>query len=225
MRALVIEDDSVTAGHIAETLVKEGFEVVVHADAAQGLRAALTDTPDLIVIDRMLPSLDGLDVIRRLREREVSTPILVLSALGAADERVQGLDTGADDYLAKPFDASELAARARALMRRSKGAAVPDVMLFGALEIRPRARTAHRGDKHIPLSPKEFDLLMFFAENAGRVVTRGLLLEKVWRLHFDPQTNVVDVHVGRLRRKLEGGDPAPVIVSVRGEGYIFAPGQ
>lgn len=225
MRALVIEDDSVTAGHIAETLVKEGFEVVVHADAAQGLRAALTDPPDLIVIDRMLPSLDGLDVIRRLREREVSTPILVLSALGAADERVQGLDTGADDYLAKPFDASELAARARALMRRSKGAAVPDVMLFGALEIRPRARTAHRGDKHIPLSPKEFDLLMFFAENAGRVVTRGLLLEKVWRLHFDPQTNVVDVHVGRLRRKLEGGDPAPVIVSVRGEGYIFAPGQ
>lgn len=224
MRALVIEDDSVTAGHIAETLVKEGFEVVVHADAAQGLRAALTDPPDLIVIDRMLPSLDGLDVIRRLREREVSTPILVLSALGAADERVQGLDTGADDYLAKPFDASELAARARALMRRSKGAAVPDVMLFGALEIRPRARTAHRGDKHIPLSPKEFDLLMFFAENAGRVVTRGLLLEKVWRLHFDPQTNVVDVHVGRLRRKLEGGDPAPVIVSVRGEGYIFAPG-
>lgn len=225
MRALVIEDDNVTAAHIVATLENEGFDARSVADAMEGLNAALLGGFDLVVVDRMLPSMDGLDVIGKLREREVAIPILVLSALGAPHDRVAGLDTGADDYLAKPFDASELAARVRALMRRAKGAVAPDVMVFGDIEIRPRARTLHRAGKHIALSPKEFELLMFFAENAGRIVTRSLLHEKVWKLHFDPQTNVADVHVGRIRRKIEGNDPAVIISTVRGEGYIFMPGS
>ena len=225
MRALVIEDDAVTSAHIVATLENEGFAVEASGDAAHGLRLALTKTFDLLVIDRMLPGHDGLDVVGKLREREVSMPILVLSALGSPAHRVEGLDTGADDYLAKPFEASELAARVRALLRRAKGTVSPDVMILGDFEIRPRARTLHRAGKHIPLSPKEFELLMFFADNAGRVVTRTLLLEKVWKLHFDPQTNVIDVHVGRLRRKLEGDAPGSVIESVRGEGYMFMPGS
>ncbi len=225
MRALVIEDDDVTAGHIAATLASEGIASDRHADGAEGLRAALAGGFDLIVVDRMLPSLDGIDIIGKLRAVEMSAPILVLSALGSAQDRVTGLDVGADDYLAKPFDASELAARVRALLRRAKGVVSPDVMMFGDIEIRPRARTVHRAGRHIPISPKEFELLMFFAENAGKTVTRSLLHEKVWKLHFDPQTNVADVHVGRLRRKLEGADPRPIIATVRGEGYIFMPGS
>ena len=224
MRALVIEDDAVTAAHIVSILEKEGFAASSAPGADEGLRAALTGSYDLVVVDRMLPADEGLDLVARLREREMSAAILILSALGSAGERVEGLDKGADDYLAKPFEPGELAARARALMRRARGAVTPDVMIFGPFEIRPRARTLHRSGKHIPLSPKEFDLLMFFAENAGRVVTRGVLLEKVWNLRFDPQTNVTDVHVGRLRRKLEGDDPLRVIVTIRGEGYMFMPG-
>jgi two-component system OmpR family response regulator len=224
MRALVIEDDEVTAGHIAATLASEGIAAERRTDGAEGLSAALSGGYDIVIVDRMLPSLNGIDIIGKLRAVEMAAPILVLSALGSAQDRVAGLDVGADDYLAKPFDASELAARVRALLRRAKGVVSPDVLMFGDLEIRPRARTVHRKGKHIALSPKEFELLMFFAENAGRIVTRNLLHEKVWKLRFDPQTNVADVHVGRLRRKLEGNDPATIIATVRGEGYIFMPG-
>jgi two-component system OmpR family response regulator len=148
--------------------------------------------------------------------------VLVVSALGRAANRIEGLDRGADDYLPKPFEPGELSARIRALLRRNE-AVDTDLLAFGALQIRIKARTVHAGDEHIPLSPREFDLLVFFAQNTGDLVTRMQLLEHVWNLHFDPQTNVVDVHVSRLRRKLEAALPQPMLHTSRGLGYIFDP--
>ncbi len=222
-RILIVEDDAQTRAAVAGIARSLGCEVAEAATLDEGFAAATPETA-VIVLDRMLPGGDGVEAIARLRVRGVRALILVLSALGRAGQRVEGLEKGADDYLAKPFEPDELRARLRALLRRA-GTEVQanDIMAFGDLEIRLRARTVHIGQAHVPVSPREFDLITFFARNAGQPVTRMQLLEQVWNLHFDPGTNVVDVHVGRLRRKLEEVAGRPVILTARGTGYIFAP--
>lgn len=224
-RILIVEDDPATAAEIAGILSGCGFAIDHGASLAAARELAGQRAYDVIVLDRMLPDGDGAVAIDRLRAACPDAMILVVSALGKASSRIEGLDLGADDYLAKPFDPDELIARIRALLRRRAAVAGDDgdLLRFGALEIRVKARTVHFGDTHIPLSPREFDLLVFFARNAGGVVSRMQLLENVWNLHFDPQTNVVDVHVSRLRRKLEAALPQPVLHTARGEGYVFDP--
>lgn len=219
MRALIIEDDAAMAAHVADLLVGRGFAAEIVGDGRAGLTRAAGEPFDLVVVDRMLPGLEGLDLVERLRALEVATPVLVVSALGLTGDRVQGLERGADDYLAKPFSDDEFLARVHALMRRARPGPHPEVMLVGDIEIRIKARTVHRAGRHVPVSPKEFELLRCLAEHAGRVVPRALLLERVWNLRFDPQTNVVDVHVSRLRAKIEEGSDRPILVAVRGEGY------
>lgn len=224
MRALIIEDDAPTAAHVASLLEGMGFGVEVCGNGLNGLKQAAGNQFSLIVADRMLPGLDGLEIVGKLRELDVKTPILILSALGRTANKVEGLERGADDYLPKPFADEEFAARVRALLRRATPEPHPDVMLIGDLEIRIKARTVHRAGRYIALSPKEFELLHCLAEHAGAFVPRSLLLERVWNLRFDPQTNVVDVHVSRLRGKIEE-DSTPLIKSARGEGYKLEVGQ
>lgn len=224
-RILIVEDDAATAEEVAGFLAADGFatERSISLAEAEAEGRAAGAPYDAIVLDRMLPDGDGARAIGRLRAACPGAMILVLSALGTATNRIEGLDLGADDYLAKPFEAGELSARLRALLRRrgAGGAEAADLMQFGPLQIRRKARTVHAGDTHIPLSPREFDLLLFFAQNHGDVVSRMQLLENVWNLHFDPQTNVVDVHVSRLRRKLDAALPHPVLHTARGAGYVF----
>lgn len=227
-RILIVEDDSVTASEIAGILTQGGYASDHCATLAGATARAMEQPFDVIVLDRMLPDGDGIGAMQDLRAARPGALILVVSALGKASSRIEGLDLGADDYLAKPFDPDELTARIRALLRRRGGGAAgdnADLMQFGQFQIRRKARTVHFADTHIPLSPREFDLLVFFARNAGDVVTRMQLLEHVWNLHFDPQTNVVDVHVSRLRRKLDAALPAPVLQTARGEGYLFDPAR
>ena len=185
--------------------------------------AATTAPYRVIVLDRMLPGGDGVEAMARIRAGGSTALILILSALGRAANRVEGLEKGADDYLPKPFEPEELRARLRALLRRGTIQVLDnDLLAFGDLEIRLKARTVHVKRAHVAVSPKEFELITYFARNAGQIVTRMQLLENVWNLHFDPGTNVVDVHVGRLRRKLEDAG-SQAIQTARGEGYIFAP--
>lgn len=222
-RILIVEDDAETAAAVADVAGELGCEAVVRATLDDGLAAALSGPFKVIVLDRMLPGGDGIDAISRLRAGGATALILVLSALGRAAQRVEGLERGADDYLPKPFEPDELRARLKALLRRGTMQVLDnDLMVFGDLEIRLKARTVHVKRAHVAVSPKEFELITFLARNAGQVVTRMQLLENVWNLHFDPGTNVVDVHVGRLRRKLEEAG-AQAIQTARGEGYIFAP--
>ena len=177
----------------------------------------------MIVLDRMLPDLDGLAVVAALRATAIATPVLFLSALGRSEHRVEGLEAGADDYLAKPYDPAELVARVRALRRRASGRVHSHVIVHGSFECHLKARTAFRGERHLALSPKEFDMFRYFMENAGEVVTRAMLLREVWNMNFDPQTNVIDVNIGRLRRKLEEGATAPLLETVWGSGYRLLP--
>jgi two-component system OmpR family response regulator len=222
-RILIIEDDPTSAAAMADAARDLGCEPETRGDFDSGLAAAADDAFALVVIDRMLPGGDGVDAIARLRAAGSTALILVVSALGRAANRIEGLQKGADDYLAKPFDPEELRARMQALLRRTRiQVSDNDLMAFGDLEIRLMARTVHFRRDHIRLSPKEFDLLSYFAANAGQTVTRMQLLEHVWNLHFDPQTNVVDVHVGRLRRKLEEASAQIFIKTARGAGYVFA---
>lgn len=216
---LLIEDDALTAAAIDEMLAREGVTVERCADAETGLGRAGAASVDVIVMDRMLPGIDGVDAVTRLRRAGVEKPVLMLSALGRADERVQGLDGGADDYLAKPFEPSELIARLRALHRRAGAIANQPILIHGDIELNVKARTAHRASRHLGLSPKEFELLKYLMENAGEIVTRQMLLLHVWKLHFDPQTNVIDVNLVRLRRKLDDGGAPPCLETVRGAGY------
>ncbi len=223
MNVLIIEDDHATAAEIGRVLDGAGFASDHAATLDSGIARATEGNYHLVLLDRMLPGGDGLDVIERIRANGKRTGVLVLSALGRTTNRVEGLDRGADDYLAKPFEADELIARARAVIRRLAAAPSPEILSFGDIEIHAKARTVHRGGKHIALSPKEFKLMKTFADHVGEVLTRTMLLEMVWNLHFDPQTNVVDVHVGRLRRKLEVNGQSQVIHTARGTGYIFRP--
>lgn len=224
-RILIVEDDALSAREMADILSGAGFDVSLAETLPAGLAAAAASTFEAIVLDRMLPGGDGINALQGLRASQPGVMILMVSALGRAANRIEGLDKGADDYLAKPFEPEELTARIRALLRRAEPVAEDGLMQFGALQIRTKARTVHAGEVHVPLSPREFDLLVFFARNHGDLVTRMQLLEHVWNLHFDPQTNVVDVHVSRLRRKLEAAMEAPLLHTERGFGYVFDPSR
>lgn len=225
MKILYIEDDARAADEMRDILQQEGDTLAVENSGTDGLKRAGLETFDVIIMDRMLGDADGLDLIRRLRGSGVSTPILMLSALGRTSDRAEGLEAGADDYLAKPFEAIELVARVRALNRRASGREHSAVILFGAFECHVKARTAFRDNKHIALSPREFELFRYFIENGGEVVTREMLLRDVWNMSFDPQTNVVDVNIGRLRRKLEEGFGSPALETVWGTGYRLLQGR
>ena len=222
-RILIIEDDPETAAAIRAEAEALGCATDHRDTLVSGIDAATSAKYDVIVLDRMLPGGDGVDAMARIRAEGSTALILILSALGRAANRVEGLEKGADDYLPKPFEPEELRARLRALLRRGTIQVLDnDLLAFGDLEIRMKARTVHVKRTHVPTSPKEFELITYFARNAGQIVTRMQLLENVWNLHFDPGTNVVDVHVGRLRRKLEDAG-SNAIQTARGEGYIFAP--
>ena len=222
-RILIIEDDPETAAAIRAEAEALGCQTDHRDTLPSGIEAATTQPYNVIVLDRMLPGGDGVEAMARIRAGGSTAMILILSALGRAANRVEGLEKGADDYLPKPFEPEELRARLRALLRRGTIQVLDnDLLAFGDVEIRMKSRTVHVKRTHVPTSPKEFELLTYFARNAGQIVTRMQLLENVWNLHFDPGTNVVDVHVGRLRRKLEEAGSA-AIQTARGEGYIFAP--
>ncbi len=220
MRALIIEDDEVVARFIAKGLRQHGYLVDVARDGRDGLFHALEQAYDVMVVDRMLPGLDGLSVLKTVRSAGNTTPILILSALAEVDNRVEGLRAGGDDYLTKPFAFSELIARLEALQRRPRsGVATHTVYQAGDLELNPRRRTVTRAGEPIRLLPREFSLLEYLMRHRGQVVTRTMLLENVWDYHFDPQTNVVDVHVSRLRAKVDRPFSEPLIETVRGVGY------
>lgn len=221
-KILIVEDDVATGDYLAKGLVEAGFAVERAVDGRDGLYLASEAGFDLIVADRMLPGIDGLAMVSALRAAGVATPVLILSALATVDHRVDGLRAGADDYLVKPFSFAELSARVEALLRRREragGERTPSRLVVGDMEIDLLARTVTRAGRAIPLGTREFSLLEYLARNAGHVVTRTMMLEKIWNYHFDPGSNVVDVHIGRLRRKLEDGFPAPILHTVRGAGY------
>ena len=217
--ALLVEDIIEIAEHARACLIEAGWQVDMVHEGAAGHSAALGGTYDLLIFDRMLPDGEGLDLVEKLRAGGVETPVLMLTALGSSENKVEGYQRGADDYLAKPFKADELVARAEALHRRAAGKVRTDLQTFKDIHIHMKARTAHRGERHLKLSPKEFDLLKYFIDNGDNLITRDMLLRHVWDLHFDPGTNVVDVNVGRLRRKLEEGGEGQILHTIRGLGY------
>lgn len=225
LNILYIEDDRRAAAVVRELAAERGDRLVWEETGSGGLSRAGMEQFDVIILDRMLGDLDGLTIIRRLRESGVGTPVLMLSALGRTSDRSEGLEAGADDYLAKPFEAPELLARIKALHRRSSGREHSAVVLYGAFECHVKARTAFRQNRHIALSPREFELFRYFMENAGETVTREMLLLDVWKMAFDPQTNVVDVNIGRLRRKLEEGFGTPALETIWGSGYRLLDGR
>ncbi len=220
MKLLLIEDDQATASYVQQGLAELGHACDKAATGLDGLTAALTSPYDAIVLDRNLPQLDGLSVLRALRSQGNRTPVLILSALGQVDDRVQGLNAGGDDYLAKPFSFHELMARLSAIVRRGSGQASATTTLRVAdLELDLLARVATRGGRRIELLNKEYQLLEYFMRHAGQVVTRTMLLEAAWDYSFDPGTNVIDVHISRLRAKLEHDGEVPLLHTVRGAGY------
>jgi two-component system OmpR family response regulator len=224
MRILLIEDDREAAAYLVKAL-REAGHVPDHAvDGEDGYAQASSNPYDVLVVDRMLPKLDGLSVIGRLRAEGVRTPVLILSALGQVDDRVAGLRAGGDDYLTKPYAFSELLARIEALDRRGAPNATETVYKVGDLELDRLAHTVMRGKSAIVLQPREFRLLEYLMRHAGQVVTRTMLLENVWDYHFDPQTNVIDVHISRLRAKIDKGQDAPLLHTIRGAGYMIRDG-
>jgi two-component system, OmpR family, response regulator len=219
-KILLIEDDSETAEEIADELVQRGFEIERAASGIEGLDKARACRPDALIVDRMLPGMDGLTIIEALRQERVRAPVLILSALGAIDERVRGLRSGGDDYLTKPFAIVELVARIEALLRRP--AESRETMLrVGPLELDLISREAKRGDRAIELLPREFRLLEYMMQRSDQLLTRAMLLEEVWNYKFVPATNLVDVHMGRLRHKVDGPNDPPMIHNVRGSGFIL----
>jgi two-component system, OmpR family, response regulator len=222
-KILIVEDDAATATYLAKGLGEIGYSIETCRDGRDGLFLASEGIFDLVIADGMLPGLDGIAMLNAIRAAGISTPALILSALAAVDDRVDGLRAGADDYLCKPFSFAELSARVEALMRRSDRMSTGDSqrtrLSVGDLEIDLLARTVTRAGKAITLGAREFNLLEYLARHAGQVVTRTMMLEKIWNYHFDPGSNVVDVHIGRLRRKLEDGFDAPILHTVRGAGY------
>ena len=225
-KILVIEDDDAVRAYVAKGFGEAGYAVDDARDGRDGLFLASEGIHDLIVLDRMLPGMDGLSVLKALRASGSVTPVILLSALDSVDERINGLRGGSDDYLTKPFAFSELIARAEALLRRVEQQASTQAetsLGVGDLEINLLSRSVKRQGKPIRLVAREYALLEYLARHAGQVVTRTMMLEKVWDYHFDPGTNVVDVHVGRLRRKIEEGFEAPLLHTVRGAGYCLSP--
>jgi two-component system OmpR family response regulator len=221
MRVLVVEDDAVAATYLVKGL-KESGHVVDHAgDGEGGLTMALGGNYDLLIVDRMLPERDGLSMVEALRAQSNSTPVLFLSALGDVDDKVRGLRAGGDDYLPKPFAFAELLARMDALMRRRNPDQVRTRYQVGDLELDLLSRKVSRAGQDIDLQPREFRLLEYLMKHAGQVVTRTMLLENVWEYHFDPQTNVIDVHVSRLRSKIDKSFDEPLLHTVRGAGYTL----
>jgi len=225
VKLLYIEDNADAAADVTAFLARAGSQVVWEKEGSAGLRRAAFEPFDVIILDRMLPDMDGLTIVQRLRESGVDAPVLMLSALGRAANRVEGLEAGVDDYLAKPYEPEELMARLKALARRSEGRAHSAIIIYGQFECHVKARTAFRQNQHIALSPKEFELFRYFMENAGETVTRDMLLRDVWGMNFDPQTNVVDVNIGRLRRKLEQGFAKPALETIWGSGYRLTHGD
>lgn len=221
MRILIIEDDKEAALWLARGLRESGHIVDLAHDGDEGLHLARESVHDALVVDRMLPKLDGLSIIRTLRNDGVQTPVLILSALSDVDERVKGLRAGGDDYLAKPYAFSELLARVEGLGKRKAGEGTETTLRVADLEVDLLTRTVKRGGKVILIQPREFKLLEYLVRNAGHIVTRTMLLENVWDYHFDPQTNVIDVHVSRLRSKIDKGYDEPLLQTVRGAGYMI----
>jgi two-component system, OmpR family, response regulator len=221
MKLLVIEDDRETAAYIVKGLSESGYVVDCAADGREGVFMATSGNYDVLIVDRMLPQMDGLAIVTALRSAGVRTPVLILSALGAIDDRVRGLRAGGDDYLTKPFAFVELLARLEALLRRGSGSGVTTKLNVGDLEIDLLARSVTRGGRELDLLPTEFRLLEFLMRHAGQVVTRTMLLENVWDTHFDPQTNVIDVHISRLRHKIDKAFAKPLLHTARGAGYIL----
>lgn len=217
---LLIEDDYEAAQLVSRGLAEQGYRVEHAGDGRDGLERALRHDWDLIIADRMLPDMDGLEIVKSLRERGRRTPILILSALAQVDDRVRGLRAGGDDYLTKPYALAELLARIEALLRR--GQAEPETQLVHEdLKLDLMMRSAERGGRKLQLTAREFDLLAFLMRHAEQVVTRRMLLEQVWDLHFDPQTNVIDVHMSRLRQAVDRGFKRALIHTVRGVGYVL----
>ena len=221
MKLLVVEDDRETAAYLVKGLAESGYTVDHADDGRDGLFLATSGNYDAMVLDRMLPGLDGLALLGAVRGGGIRTPALILSALGSVDERVNGLRAGGDDYLVKPFAFSELLARIEALLRRGGSPASVTRLRVADLELDLLARSVKRGDKPIDLLPREFQLLEYLMRNAGHVVTRTMLLENVWDYHFDPQTNVIDVHISRLRQKIDKNFAHPLLHTVRGAGYCL----
>ena len=222
MRILVVEDDTEVAGFVVKGL-REAGHLAEHSDNGRdGLFMAASENFDAIILDRMLPGgVDGLRLLETLRAQDNLTPVLFLSALGAVDEKVRGLQAGGDDYLTKPFAFAELLARVEALARRGKGDGPQTKLVVGDLEMELLSRTVRRAGQRIDLQPREFRLLEFMMRHTGQVVTRTMLLEGVWDYHFDPQTNVIDVHVSRLRQKIDKPFPTPLLHTVRNSGYMI----
>ena len=225
MRILIIEDDPDSAAYLVKAFREAGHLADHAADGLEGYAMARDGTYDVLIVDRMLPKLDGLSLIGGLREQKIDTPVLILSALGQVDDRVKGLRAGGDDYLAKPYAFSELLARVEVLQRR-KGGSSGDVTVLrvGGLELDRLSHKLTREGKEIQIQPREFRLLEYLMKHAGQVVTRTMLLENVWDYHFDPQTNVIDVHMSRLRSKIDKGYDTPLLHTIRGSGYMIRDG-
>jgi two-component system OmpR family response regulator len=225
MRLLIIEDDRDAADYLVKAFREVGH-VADHAiDGEEGLAMALGEQYDVLIIDRMLPKRDGLSVIGTLRAKSIETPALILSALGQVDDRVKGLRAGGDDYLPKPYSFSELLARVEVLARRRSGRSEETVYRVADLELDRLSHRVTRGESEIVLQPREFRLLEYLMKHAGQVVTRTMLLENVWDYHFDPQTNVIDVHMSRLRAKIDKGFARALLHTVRGAGYVIRDGK
>ena len=222
---LVIEDDAETAEQLAEFLRSSGYEADLAVDGEEGLNRARASNYTVMTVDRMLPRMDGIEIIRRLREEGVVTPALIISALAEVDDRVRGLRAGGDDYLIKPFAFAEMLARVDALARRSTTVVKETMLRVCDLQIDLLARSARRDGRELELLPREFRLLEYLVRNAGQVVSRAMLLQHVWDLHFDPTTNIIDVYVGRLRRKVDAAASYPLIHTVRGIGFRLRASQ
>ena len=224
MRLLIIEDDRDAADYLVKALREVGHVADAAADGEDGLALALDGGYDVLIVDRMLPKRDGLSIIGALRAKSIQTPVLILSALGQVDDRVKGLRAGGDDYLPKPYSFSELLARVEVLSRRTGTRSEETIYRVGDLALDRLSHSVTRGTSEIDLQPREFRLLEYLMKHAGQVVTRTMLLENVWDYHFDPQTNVIDVHISRLRSKIDKGFAQPLLHTVRGAGYMIRDG-
>lgn len=221
MKILLVEDDGQTASYIARSLKEHGNVIDIAGNGRDGLFMATDESYDVLIVDRMLPGMDGLSLVKALRSAAVKTPVLFLTTMSGIDDRVDGLNAGGDDYLVKPFAFSELLARVNALSRRPPMAETPTVLRIADLEMDLLKRKVMRGGEVIDLQPREFQLLEFLMRHADQVVTRTMLLEGVWEFHFDPKTNVVETHISRLRSKVDRGRDADLIQTIRGSGYIL----